>query len=391
MKEQKRIFELVKQGIITSEEAIELLESLNDKNTQNETDDSQQTITEEVNKFKNYAKDGTYNEEPLADKLDLEGTEEVNESDSDQTVGKKVSEYFKSVYNSSKIKEGNKIQNSLSNRQFTHEFYYPEVSSTVIDFKIANGMINLLSWDELDLKMAATIKLYGNMKATTNLEAFLERSQIDVTDDKISFQVPNKRVKVDIDVYLPKKVYDHVSIKLLNGDISMDNISANDLFIKSTNGDKNLNSIKATMLEIQGVNGNVFIENSDINDIISEVVNGNSDIRGDFHSLSITKSSGDFLLKPSGANLKNVDAKIDVGTIRLTVPQLAGLEAQLKTNFGSIRQKNSRGEIVRERKEKTMEQLHLRQSNQGVETIHLRLNTTTGNIYIKDEVESGIN
>ena len=34
------------------------------------------------------------------------------------------------------------------------------------------------------------------------MEAFLERSDIDVDDETISFQVPNKRVKADLTFYL---------------------------------------------------------------------------------------------------------------------------------------------------------------------------------------------
>ena len=49
--------------------------------------------------------------------------------------------------------------------------------------------------DQEDVKVEAKIKLYGKMAGDSPMEAFLERSDIDVDDETISFQVPNKRVK----------------------------------------------------------------------------------------------------------------------------------------------------------------------------------------------------
>lgn len=384
MKEQKRVFELVKKGIITSEEAVVLLENMANDTVNKPTKEDYESIDEEVKKFESVNELSEKNMHSF-EAIDEDDEAGLSDSKEKTSVSNKVSSYFKSVYNSSKIKENYKQTNELVNSTFTHEFYYPEVQATILDFKIANGTVNLMVWDENDLKIDANIKLYGKMKADSNLEAFLERSQIDVSDEKIVFNVPNKRIKADLDVYLPKKIYDHISIKLLNGDISLSEIKANDLFIKSTNGDKILKEIEATMLELEGVNGDVNITNSQINDVISEVVNGNSEMTGSFQALTISKVNGDFLLKPKGNTLKNVDTKINVGTIRVVLPVETGLEAQLKTNFGSIKQKLANIEIVRERKEKTTQQLQLRRNVEGKETIHLRLNSTTGNIYLKDE------
>ena len=72
----------------------------------------------------------------------------------------------------------------------------------------------LKTWDSEDVKVEAKIKLYGKMNAEP-FEAFFERSQIEVNDDHLSFQIPNKRVRADLVFYLPKRVYDHTAIKIV--------------------------------------------------------------------------------------------------------------------------------------------------------------------------------
>ncbi|MFK5283659.1 PspC domain-containing protein, partial [Lacticaseibacillus paracasei] len=77
--------------------------------------------------------------------------------------------------------------------------------------------VKFKTWDQPGIQVAAAIKLYGKMDAASPLDAFKDRSRIDVTDDHFSFQVPNKRVQADLVISLPKRSYDHVAVRLLNG------------------------------------------------------------------------------------------------------------------------------------------------------------------------------
>ncbi|HBK7120824.1 TPA: DUF4097 family beta strand repeat protein, partial [Enterococcus faecium] len=146
----------------------------------------------------------------------------------------------------------------IATTKFEHEFYYEAPAASILDIKAANGNVTLKTWDSDDVKVEAKIKLYGKMGAEP-FEAFSERSQIEVNEDHISFQIPNKRVRADLVFYLPKRVYDHAAIKLLNGNIMIETLEAKDIYTKSTNGNIIVNQLTATMLEVEGVNGNIDI------------------------------------------------------------------------------------------------------------------------------------
>src|SRR5699024_5527862 len=107
----------------------------------------------------------------------------------------------------------------------------------------------------------AKIKIYGKFDESDPLAAVMKRSTIELTSDKLTYHLPNKRIKADLVVNLPKKTYDYVSARVLNGDIYYENLEGKDFFVKVTNGDVNFDNVLATMLEIEGTNGDVKLMN----------------------------------------------------------------------------------------------------------------------------------
>lgn len=266
--------------------------------------------------------------------------------------------------------------------KFEHEFYYEAPAASILDIKAANGNVTLKTWDSDDVKVEAKIKLYGKMGAEP-FEAFSERSQIEVNEDHISFQIPNKRVRADLVFYLPKRVYDHAAIKLLNGNIMIETLEAKDIYTKSTNGNIIVNQLTATMLEVEGVNGNIDIRNGNILDSIIETVNGTVTFGATPENLSVSLVNGDVRLTIKEDNLKKVEASSVNGNVKVALPDTIGLEGHAKTSLGSINSRLSNYEVVREKKERTNQMLQFRRVSDD-EIAQVQLSTTTGSIYLKD-------
>lgn len=270
----------------------------------------------------------------------------------------------------------------IATTKFEHEFYYEAPAASILDIKAANGNVTLKTWNSDDVKVEAKIKLYGKMGAEP-FEAFSERSQIEVNEDHISFQIPNKRVRADLVFYLPKRVYDHVAIKLLNGNIMIETLEAKDIYTKSTNGNIIVNQLTATMLEVEGVNGNIDIRNGNILDSIIETVNGTVTFGATPQNLSVSLVNGDVRLTIKEDNLKKVEASSVNGNVKVALPDSIGLEGHAKTSLGSINSRLSNYEVVREKKERTNQMLQFRRVSDD-EIAQVQLSTTTGSIYLKD-------
>ncbi|MGG5358960.1 MULTISPECIES: daptomycin-sensing surface protein LiaX [unclassified Enterococcus] len=270
----------------------------------------------------------------------------------------------------------------IATTKFEHEFYYEAPDASIIDIKAANGSVLLKTWDKEDVKVEAKIKLYGKMSEEP-FEAFSVRSQIEVNEDHISFQIPNKRVRADLVFYLPARIYDHVAIKLLNGTITVDGLETKDVYAKSTNGNIAINELTATMLEIEGVNGNIDVKSGNILDSIIETVNGTVTVGATPENLSVSLVNGDIRVTAKEDRLKKIVASSVNGNVKVAIPDDLGVEGHAKTSLGSINSRMTNYEVIREKKERTNQMLQFRRLT-GEQLAQLQLSTTTGNIFLKD-------
>ncbi len=306
-------------------------------------------------------------------------------------VGGQVGEFLKKTFNSFSDTMNDNVEwkdikmkvPGVATTKFEHEFNYPNPQASLIDVKVANGTVDFKTWDQEDVKVEAKIKLYGKMAGDSPMEAFLERSDIDVDDETISFQVPNKRVKADLTFYLPKRTYDHVSVKLLNGNVLVEELTAKDVYTKSTNGTITFKKIDATMLEIEGVNGEIKVLEGTILDNIIETVNGDVSISAAPESLSVSLINGDIRITAKEKTLRRVEASSANGNIKLALPNNLGVEGQVKTNLGSINSRLTDIEVVREKKDRGNQQLHFRRVLEE-SMAQINASTTTGSIFLKD-------
>mgnify|MGYP002472387402 FL=1 len=306
-------------------------------------------------------------------------------------VGGQVGEFLKKTFNSFSDTMNDNVEwkdikmkvPGVATTKFEHEFNYPNPQASLIDVKVANGTVVFKAWDQEDVKVEAKIKLYGKMAGDSPMEAFLERSDIDVDDETISFQVPNKRVKADLTFYLPKRTYDHVSVKLLNGNVLVEELTAKDVYTKSTNGTITFKKIDATMLEIEGVNGEIKVLEGTILDNIIETVNGDVSISAAPESLSVSLINGDIRITAKEKTLRRVEASSANGNIKLALPNDLGVEGQVKTNLGSINSRLTDIEVVREKKDRGNQQLHFRRVLEE-SMAQINASTTTGSIFLKD-------
>ena len=306
-------------------------------------------------------------------------------------VGGQVGEFLKKTFNSFSDTMNDNVEwkdikmkvPGVATTKFEHEFNYPNPQASLIDVKVANGTVVFKTWDQEDVKVEAKIKLYGKMAGDSPMEAFLERSDIDVDDETISFQVPNKRVKADLTFYLPKRTYDHVSVKLLNGNVLVEELTAKDVYTKSMNGTITFKKIDATMLEIEGVNGEIKVLEGTILDNIIETVNGDVSISAAPESLSVSLINGDIRITAKEKTLRRVEASSANGNIKLALPNDLGVEGQVKTNLGSINSRLTDIEVVREKKDRGNQQLHFRRVLEE-SMAQINASTTTGSIFLKD-------
>ena len=303
--------------------------------------------------------------------------------DTGNQFGKFMKNTFSTVIENMDWKDVNVRVPGLASTKFTHEFNYPESSASILDVKVANGNVLFKNWDSQDIKVEAEIKIYGKIDTATPLEAFEKRSTVEVTDEKMLFHVPNKRLRCDLVFYLPERVYDHTAISLLNGNVKFEDFEGKDFYIKCTNGNVFFQNLTATMLETDGVNGTVTVLDSTVRDLMVKSVNGGIVTRGKIKSGNLSTVNGTVKVTLEGEDLTRMAASSVNGSVKVSFPKNYSVEGEAKSNLGTIQNRVGNLETLKERKDRTSQLLEFRRIA-DTQSLILKLETTTGNILLKE-------
>lgn len=263
----------------------------------------------------------------------------------------------------------------VATEKFSHTFEF-EGAATIIDVKVANGDVTFASWDQPGFKVDANIKLFGKMPEATPLAAFEARSHIEVNDAHFVFQVPNRRVQADLTIYLPKREYDHLSARLLNGSVTFTDVSGKDFYVKSTNGELTVTGLTATMLETEGVNGSIKVTGGNIHDLLLHTVNGDIKVNATPQTLDLQTVNGT-IRTTLLSDFQTLTASSVNGNVKVALPASVAVSGEAKTRFGSVKSRMTG--VTSEKDHK-----HLSLDRPGTGSGVINVATTSGTIQLKD-------
>ncbi|TLF43380.1 daptomycin-sensing surface protein LiaX [Lacticaseibacillus zeae] len=321
--------------------------------------------------------DKIFNDEWQKDARDVFSELGKNIGDATSQIGGFVKDTVNNVLDNVDWKNVTVTVPGLATEKFEHVFKFPDSKATILDVKVANGDVHFKPWDQPGIQVEAAIKLYGKMDAPTPLDAFNDRSRIDVTDDHFSFQVPNKRVQADLVISLPKRSYDHVAVRLLNGSADLTGMSGKDFYVKSTNGQMTFTNIDGVMIESEGVNGSIKVQGGHTHDLLLTTVNGDVSVDADPATAALKTVNGT-VRATYHTDFTKIEGTSMNGNVKVAVPASIALNGEARTHFGSIK---SRLSNVTE-PAKGIKRFELERPGTG--SSELKLNTTSGNIQLKD-------
>ncbi|MBB5887508.1 DUF4097 family beta strand repeat-containing protein [Lactovum miscens] len=290
---KERILDLMRKGIITNDEAIELLEK---------ADISSEDIKSEENK--NFDKEGFESHK--------QDTGESIKNTFNQAADKIV-EAFKGL--SKTVDDNVDFSNGwpkVKTQDKTVEFDIAESFHSVrLDVKA--GKVVISSGDNAHIKV--DYKVFG---PTSDFEAYIsENTKVEVLDEVLNI-FANGRVAADVNLYLPRKEYEELKFVLLNGKVDIDNLTAKDIVVSSKNGELLLNNTTSEKLSLDLINGDIKFDGSFV-EASAGLTNG---------SVRITQRDR----RAKSLNVKNIN-----GDIKLSVPETLALTGRVKTVFGGYK------------------------------------------------------
>lgn len=258
--EKKMILNMLKEGKITDEEALKLLEAIGNKDKDNQKDE----LDSQEKKFEKSANN-------FVSKI-ISGVDSfIN----------KVEDTLSNVnldIDKGSINFGYDSFNQSTERIFSlNELSY----DSIININNTNGKIDIMEWDKDYGELKALIK-YNDKNINEDFEFIIEK----IVDNEISYEVnnsksfanSNKDFKVNLELYLPKIKLDKINLDTINGKVTIKGIEANSLSADTVNGSIKCISNTISKLKIDSVNGKFDLVGGIYDDLDIDLVNGKVNI-----------------------------------------------------------------------------------------------------------------
>lgn len=249
------ILSMLEEGKIDSEEAVKLLEAL---------EESEIFMPQEENNEKNKFIDMGNTKEKMEEfgKVIKEQGRKVEDIGVD--LGNKISEIFLGM------KDNKGLEGLLGGYETINTSIEKDISNIEnpsIDFKSINGSIVVENWAEDHMLIKINCK-YKNRLLAKNDDFFNFYHE----ENRLVFRPKfENKIMINLKVYLPDRAYDEINLSSTNGQMKVEDFELNNLFLSTTNASVIVEDIKSQKISIETKNGRIYL-----NDISSPILEANT-------------------------------------------------------------------------------------------------------------------
>lgn len=222
-----------------------------------------------------------------------------------------------------------------------------------IEVSLTSQEVNIINTDDENIKVIEYSTTELDEDKCVNLQK---------DGDKIKISVPRQDIiyigfgghKQKIDIYIPEKYTNKLSISHTSGKCNVDDLTLSELKLKMTSGKIVANNIKADYLyskvtsgkiEIQGefkdmevevTSGGFVANNIKVDDLNSKVTSGKIEVQGKCKDIKVDISSGKAEIECVKVP-ENLSVEVTSGKCELSLPENEGFNLKYKRTSGSIK------------------------------------------------------
>jgi len=358
-----RIMDLMRRGIITEEEALELLEKNGTAPKGGNSGD------EESTQFTYTDKEGYVNHN-----VDFPDAMK-NVAESLLTKGKEI---FQGV--SKAVDDNIDFSNGFPKVKSTSHTVEKDIEEDFqrLNLDMKRGKVLILPGEKAHAKVE--YKIYGAVDEG-NIAAYVaEKTKFEVVDGTLEFSASG-RIAADIELYLPEKEYDNFEINAPHAELKVKKVSVKEMSIGLINGGAELSEVTSDKIKIDNKNGEIKVLEGQTDRLDLNGVNGNIRITTAFNSADVSLVNGNILLTEKAGTARQLNMKNVNGDIKVSVPEKLGLVGHVRTIFGGYKTRlnldtpfeagRNGAALVR----------------QGEDTLTFEFETKSGTIWLKDTTQ----
>jgi DUF4097 and DUF4098 domain-containing protein YvlB len=364
LEERKRILKMVEEGKLKAEEALTLLQEL---------DKSQQSMEQKQEQLLN----------ELSTVVDFEEgkKEEEHQSYKSHSMKDKVFDFVDTALK--KIRDFDLDFNFGQGIDLSHIFQHADAIFTNIDVDIANGAVQIVPWEQSDVRIECQAKVYRVTNPEEARESFLKDIVFKIEHGTLQFAAQTKWLKVDAVLYVPKTEYDKVRVRLFNGPIQSENLHVKSMKAKTANGKITATGLFGNKLEAETVNGKIKVDKSQLQLIEAETINGAVVLDGDFANVEMQSFNGNVSCQLTGSTGENIEAKTVTGSIDLSIPDGYSVVGKLKSNIGGFNVELEGIQIIEDKSDMVQKSLSFKPTLTANQLLKVKAEAKTGSIAVK--------
>lgn len=386
--ERKKILKMVQSGKLSAQEAIILLEALEqDEVTKVSSSTPTQTKVEEIKEDQDQ-QESTFEENKAESKSEQggksEGQKEENADDDSfysqlENAGERIFDFVNHALR--KIKH--------IDLQFTQSVDIPHVFQQTdneierVDVDIANGPVRLVAWDQPEVRIECQARVYRSEDREDARTYFLENTVFTLQNGLLCFATQSKWMRVESVIYIPRKQYQKVTVRIFNGGLTGENIHCDNLSVKTTNGKVELSKLDGNKFEVETVNGQIKVTNSKALELDAETVNGSIEVSGSYRNSALQSFNGNITGTFPELGTNRVEAKVVTGNINLYVPETATIEGDVRSNLGSYKLDIDGIDVLHEKKEIIQKQVKFKRTGSDEQVMYVLADTKTGSVLLR--------
>ncbi|MFE8696546.1 DUF4097 domain-containing protein [Cytobacillus sp. FJAT-53684] len=361
--ERKRILKMVEEGKLTVDEALLLMEGLDQSNKAAEK--KKEELVQELSTTVKFEEAKI--EDPFNYKF--------------QSAKDKIIDFVDQAYK--KIKDFDLDFNFGKSIEISHIFQQADVSLKDVDIDLANGAVKLLPWEQKDVRIECHAKVYRVETQDEARRKFLNEVTFGIDGQKLRFATQQKWMKVEATIYIPQTDYENIKIRMFNGSIESSNLTVENYKAKTANGKITIQDMKGKYAEAETANGQILVQKSSVKELDAETLNGAILIDGDYQKVDLQSFNGDVFCSLTGDTCDFVEAKAATGGIELQIPHQVLVDGELKTNLGGFNVNLEGIQVVEEKSDVIQKVMRFKSVNNSDDALKIIAETKTGSIQVK--------
>src|SRR5690606_12679885 len=128
-----------------------------------------------------------------------------------------------------------------------------------ISVQIVNGKTTIHSSDEEEIRAEFSVKTHNQESEEVAKKDFLEKILFVTDDGKLRLISDMKMTQVNVDLYIPRKAYKKLAVKLTNGSFRMKDTQIDHVSVKTANGRIEVSELTFDDGSFETANGTIYV------------------------------------------------------------------------------------------------------------------------------------